>query len=286
MDGIEKSVMSLLSHPQNEVNRETDEDYMMDGLLYCGKCHEKKQHHIRVFGEEYVVPCLCRCRTEELRKQEEQRARQEKMMSIERMRNVSLMSNKFREATFENYEAREGNRKAYRISRNYVDRFSEMYKKSQGLLFYGPVGVGKSYTAACIANALLERGTPVVMTSFVKILQEIQNNTEKEQNYIAMFDNVKLLIIDDLGAERSTDYAQEKVYNIIDSRSRAYKPMILTTNLTFEYMKDPKDIRYARIYDRIFDTCYPIQITGRSFRLDSANKRFAEMKSLLRDVED
>lgn len=54
----------------------------------------------------------------------------------------------------------------------------------------------------------------------------------------------KLLIIDDLGAERGTDYSLERVYDIIDSRYRSNKPIILTTNLTMEQMKNCEDIRY------------------------------------------
>ena len=57
-----------------------------------------------------------------------------------------------------------------------------------------------------------------------------------EAAYIGMLNACSLLIIDDLGAERNTDYALEKVYNVIDSRVRADKPMILTTNLTFDEM--------------------------------------------------
>lgn len=80
------------------------------------------------------------------------------------------------------------------------------------------------------------------MTSFVKILQNIQKQDEAE--YIAMLNSAKLLILDDLGTGRNTDYALEKVYNIIDSCSRVSKPMVLTTNLSLDEMMDATDIRY------------------------------------------
>ena len=96
------------------------------------------------------------------------------------------------------------NQKIYNLAGNYVKRFDEMYEKRQGLLFWGTVGTGKSYTAACIANELLDQMIPVVMTSFVKILQNIQKQDEAE--YIAMLNSAKLLILDDLGTERNTDY--------------------------------------------------------------------------------
>ena len=93
--------------------------------------------------------------------------------------------------------------------------------------------------------------------------------------------SAKLLIIDDLGAERSTDFALEKVYNIIDSRYRAGLPMILTTNLTLKEMKEATDIRYSRIYDRIFEVCYPMEFTGPSWRKVEASRRFEEMRQFL-----
>lgn len=73
-----------------------------------------------------------------------------------------------------------------------------MKKKNQGLLFYGTVGTGKSYTAACIANELLQNCIPVIMTSFVKILQDIQGSKD-EASYIQILNSASLLIIDDLG---------------------------------------------------------------------------------------
>lgn len=154
-----------------------------------------------------------------------------------------------------------------------------MYSENQGLIFHGPVGTGKSFTSACIANELLDSSTSVIMTSFVKILQNIQKQDEAE--YIAMLNSAKLLILDDLGTERNTDYALEKVYNIIDSRSRVSKPMVLTTNLSLDEMMDATDIRYKRIYDRILETCYPVEISGDSFRMQSAAQRFDRMAEFM-----
>lgn len=93
--------------------------------------------------------------------------------------------------------------------------------------------------------------------------------------------SASLVILDDLGAERNTDYALEIVYNVIDSRYRSRKPMIITTNLTLSEMQNPPDIRYSRIYDRIFEVCYPVEFTGKSLRMKEAASRFDDMKSLL-----
>ena len=109
----------------------------------------------------------------------------------------------------------------------------------------------------------------------------MQFGLEDESDIIRKLNRAKLVIFDDLGAERSTDYAIERVYNIVDSRYRSKLPMILTTNLTIEEMKQEEDIRYTRIYDRVFETCYPMQFTGPSLRKKEASRRFNEMEALL-----
>lgn len=268
-------------HDQNEINPINEGDYKgEDGLMRCGICGERKQFRIEFSGFTKIVPCICKCRADEIEKRKRRDEYEQKMHAINRLKDASMMSSKFRNAGFSKYIVREENQEAYRLARTYVERFREMRHKNQGLLLYGPVGTGKSYTAACIANALMEQNVTVIMTSFVKILQDIQG-TGNEASYIQILNSASLLIIDDLGAERNTDYAMEKVYNIIDSRSRTNKPMILTTNLELSEMFECTDIRYKRVYDRIFETCYPVEIAGESFRRMEAAQRFDDMKEFL-----
>ena len=245
------------------------DDYIgSDGLLYCGQCNTRKEREIIWFdGKPKKVPVMCKCRAEEERLKKEQMQKEEEMRSIQRAKISSMMDDTFRTACFANYQIRNGNERHLKVAKKYCIEFSKMYERNQGLLFWGTVGTGKSYTAACIANYLLEANTSVVMTSFVRILQEMQGfDREREETFTNKLNSVKLLIIDDLGAERSTDYALEKVYGIIDNRYRAKKPLILTTNLTLQQMQEATDIRYARIYDRIFEMCYPMEFSGVSWR--------------------
>lgn len=278
-------VMNMLPiHSQEEVNPAKPEDYIdEEGLLRCGVCGERKQYRIKMPGfedKERVVPVICAC----IRKEQEKRAQEEEyrrtMERIQRLKSSSMMASKFRDITFDKYEVIPENKKVLNLAHKYVDRFPEMEEKCQGLLLYGTVGTGKSFTAACIANALLNQQISVVMTSFVKVLQDIRG-VEDESQYMAMLNSPRLLIIDDLGAERNTDYALEKVYNIIDSRVRADKPMILTTNLELDEMMEAGDIRYQRIYDRIFEVCYPVEMSWKSFRRKTAAERFGEMQKLM-----
>lgn len=260
------------------------DDYIgSDGLLYCGQCNTRKEREIIWFdGKPKKVPVMCKCRAEEERLKKEQMQKEEEMRSIQRAKVNSMMDDTFRTACFANYQIRNGNERHLKVAKKYCIEFSKMYERNQGLLFWGTVGTGKSYTAACIANYLLEANTSVVMTSFVRILQEMQGfDREREETFTNKLNSVKLLIIDDLGAERSTDYALEKVYGIIDNRYRAKKPLILTTNLTLRQMQEATDIRYARIYDRIFEMCYPMEFSGVSWRKREAAQRYEETRKIL-----
>ena len=253
-----------------------------DGLVYCGKCGSRKQLRVKFGDKTHVVRCVCKCESKELEEKKRQEEYEEQMRRINRLKEASMMDKKYREVTFDKYEVREENKKVFEMAKKYADRFQDMYKKNQGLLLYGPVGTGKSFTAACIGNYLLNNAKPVIMTSFVKILQDIWEN-DREAEYITILNSASLLIVDDLGTERETDYALEKVYNIIGSRVRANKPMIITSNLELNDMMECEDIRKKRIYDRILECCYPMYVGGKSFRMMKAAQRFDEMKDFLEE---
>lgn len=282
-------VVEDLSSGQLVVN---DGDYKgEDGLYICGKCHKAKQKIIELpdFRNDWnkkkrtIVRVMCDCDIAERERQEEEERQRAEMEKIRKLRSVSLIEARLADVSLSTFQRTQGNDKTYTVAKRYIENFNEMYEKKQGLLFWGPVGTGKSYTAAVIANELLNKGIPVVMTSFVKLLPKIQNFEENETELIKRLNDAKLLIIDDLGTERSTDYALEKVYNIIDSRYLTGKPLILTTNLTMSEMQTTTDTRYRRIYDRIFEMCYPVMVSGQSWRVTQAAERFDGMKKLLED---
>ena len=144
-------------------------DYIgKDGLLYCGVCRTKKQTRLPASdftgGREIIVPCICKCKVEENKRKEEEEKKRQEMQRLERLKASSLMDAKLKAARLDGYQVDGDNQKIYNLAGNYVKRFDEMYEKRQGLLFWGTVGTGKSYTAACIANELLNQMIPVVMT--------------------------------------------------------------------------------------------------------------------------
>ena len=255
--------MLPISHSQDEINPVGANDYVgEDGLIVCGVCGRRKQYRV-VFGSlKKVVPCICKCREEELERKKEQDEYEQRMYVINRLKDASMMASKYRDASFSRYRIRKENQRAYKLAVNYINRFSEMRKKNQGLLLYGPVGTGKSYTAACIANALMEKRVPVVMTSFVKILQDIQGNV-KESDYIQILNSASLLIIDDLGTENLTPFVISQLFHVINSRDLSRKTTIISTNLSPEELQSTYT---ERISSRLMGQYTPIPVFGEDLR--------------------
>lgn len=258
-------------------------EYKGEELEVCPVCGEQVEKVIpfpKLDGSGETFPAkvrvLCKCKREAEDQRKEQEQKEEEMRRIQELRELSLMDDKLKSASFKTYKVVEENKKIFGIAKKYVDNFEEMYRRNQGIIFWGNVGTGKSFAAAMIANELLNREIPVIMTSFVKLIQGTDVS-----NYIGNLNRAKLLIIDDLGAERGTDYALEKVYDIIDSRYRSNRPIILTTNLSLREMQETSDMRYSRIYDRIWEMCYPVNVPGMSWRKREAVIRFDEMKKIL-----
>lgn len=228
-----------------------------------------------------TVGIACACRQKEAEETEKRFQRQDRIRKVSELRRMSLMDEKVRNASFSRFSVTDENKKLYKIARKYTENFPMMLKKGQGLLLYGDVGSGKSFTAGCIANYLIERMRPVVMTSFIQILEELMRFGDDANMKIQTMMLADLLVIDDLGTERGTDFALEKVYEVIDARYRSGKPIILTTNLDLGYMQRCEDIRYSRIYDRIFEMCYPVKTVCPSWRKKQAVTRFDEMKRMM-----
>ena len=93
-------------------------------------------------------------------------------------------------------------------------------------------------------------------------------------------------IIDDLGVERSTEYAMEQMFFVFDSRYRSRRPMIITTNLKLSELKNPPDLAHARIYDRILERCAPILFDGKNFREENAGATRQTAKDIVNSKHD
>ena len=103
------------------------------------------------------------------------------------------------------------------LAQRYVDHWPEMREKNVGLLLWGGVGTGKSFMVGCIANALMEQEIAVCMTNFARIMNELNNAFSGRNEVVDRLCGYPLLVIDDFGMERGTEYALEQIYNISES---------------------------------------------------------------------
>ena len=166
-------------------------------------------------------------------------------------------------------------------AKKYVALWEEMLENDIGLLFWGLPGNGKTFAAACIANALCEKWLDVRMTTLAAVLGKLPALSAQEKNdYLDSLKACDLLILDDFGMERRTDYAQEQVFSLIDGRYLAHKPLIVTTNLCLQELKQPANMTERRVFDRILEICVPVCFDGPSLRQEKAKDTVARYKEL------
>lgn len=271
--------VDLFLSRMNEQRELKENEYLGEnGLIYCGKCHTPVQCRINLNGKEAIVACICKCKQEEIEREKKRQEEEERLRRIQRLKANGIKEKHLLEWRFDIAE----NSKDIQTGKRYVENWKKVRADNLGLLLWGEVGSGKSFLAACIANALLEQGIPVLMTNFSKILNQMgAMYSEERYQYIASFSNFPLLIIDDLGIERSTEYALEQVYAVVDERYKSGLPLIITTNLTIAELRNPEDVPHARIYSRILEMCTPVNIRGGDRRKEISRSKTDTVKEVL-----
>ncbi len=254
-------------------------DFVKDGLWHCGKCGTQKQCIIELFGNEKKPMCLCKCETEKRERENKEYQMRQRQQRIAEMKKIGFPESEMCRWTFETDDGQ--NKKVSMVARNYADNFREMLKRGKGLLLFGEVGTGKTFYSACIVNDLIEKGYPCMITNFARLVNTISGMYEGKQKYIDGLNRFDLLVIDDLAAERDTEYMNEIVYNIIDSRYRAGLPTIITTNLSAEEIKNPADISKQRTYSRLLEMCVPVEVKGKDRRREKLKDDYSELKDIL-----
>ena len=240
-------------------NPAAPEDYIAaDGLLHCGKCGEQKECRIDVDGKTATVRCLCRCKLEERKQTAEDTYRR-----LNEERRAKWLKG-YEAMTFGNSS---GNPTMY-IAERYIDRWPDILKNGLSFTFSGGIGCGKTYAAASIANELLDRGYRVWMVSTVNLLDRMFDEADIIRNRLATFE---LVVLDDFGAERNTEYASEKMFQIIDDRMRSRRPTIITTNIDITQPTD--NLTYQRIFSRLNGEAPQFRCKGGDLRADRGKEK-------------
>ena len=148
---------------------------------------------------------------------------------------------------------------------------------------YGKIGGNLNQ----IARSLNEYGSPYrgLEKEVRGAAADLAASFEGRNEYITRLCSFPQLILDDFGMERGTEYGLEQVYNVIDSRYRSGRPLIVTTNLTLEDLQHPEDTAHARIYDRLIEMCSPVRFTGSNFRKATAQEKMEQLKKLMNGKE-
>lgn len=227
------------------------------------------------------------------------RNRQEELDRIQR-RIARLVKNsgirgRFANRTFDRYEVNDVNRKSYEKCKRYADSFPIMLptkddrgnvvppqKERNGLFITGSYGTGKTHLACAIANQLMQGGTPVICMTMIDLMAKIKSSFDtkdddtSEAEIMKLYEEIPLLIIDDIGSEQPTEWSSTKIYSIINARYEAYMPTIVTTNYTGDelirrmtptYGGKIGDTRNAeKTLDRLREMCVGMEMYWESWR--------------------
>ena len=260
-------------------NKETH--YEKDGHIYCKTCNERIDGKvIPMLDNPMIIRTACKC----VRDRQEQEKQREKLLKQDRLRQNCFISKNQIAYTFENADE-DTDKEIIKKAKNYVKHFEEIRKDNVGLLLYGNVGSGKTYIACSIANAIItEYSYTVKMRNFAQILNDLQKggfNLDRNE-YIEQITNPTLLILDDFGIERNTEYALEQIYNVINARYLKARPTIITTNLNFKDIeKEQEDIMLGRIYSRIIEMCLPLRVIGVDRRKIQSKEKLKKAQNLI-----
>lgn len=258
-----------------------DTHYEKDGHIYCKTCNERIDGKvIPMLDKPMIIRTACKCD----RDRQEQEKQREKLLKQDRLRQNCFISKNQIAYTFENADENT-DKEIIKKAKNYVKHFEEMRKDNVGLLLYGNVGSGKTYIACSIANAIItEYSYNVKMRNFAQILNDLQKGgfTLDRNEYIEQTTNPTLLILDDFGIERNTEYALEQIYNVINARYLKARPTIITTNLNFKDIeKEQEDIMLGRIYSRIIEMCLPLRVIGVDRRKIQSKEKLKKAQNLI-----
>jgi DNA replication protein DnaC len=204
-----------------------------------------------VVDEETRVATPCRCRAQRV---ERRRARSLSAVIPRRYRGVS----------FDRPPVTEMPQPQVRLVRHYVHQIEGNLAAGRGLWFEGDVGTGKTTLAMLVSKAALDAGRSVAIYSLPRLLAEIRATFESdgEASYVDLLDRlaeVDLLHLDDVGAEKTSDWVMEQLYAIVNARYEEERAIVVTTNLRREALVE--QIR-ERTVSRLEEMCTLVPLYG------------------------
>jgi len=230
--------------------------------MKCKKCG-KELRTIEMLGIKRTLPCDC-----QMEKWAEEDAKNREFEMLERKRKLRVYSNlgkKYESKTFDNFKVTEKTQEMFNTCKKYADEFDK--KNAMGILIGSRPGVGKTHLMAAITNQLIEQNMFVVFMPVPDLLQEFKNSYQNkdisEEKLLHKLTHSALLILDDIGAEKTTDWTTDRLYTVINNRYINNKPMIFTTNCD---LKELKNRLGERVVSRIMEVCEVLQVDAGDYR--------------------
>ena len=211
-----------------------------------------------------------------LEEEKKLRMMQEFANKVDKIIKNSKMSKRNLNYKFENFEVNSNNKKVYQSLKEYSEKLANSVER-KGLILVGNNGVGKTHLACSIANELIKNGISIIYGTLINLLAELKNtydvdNNISEMEIIKLYEKVDLLIIDDLGKEKPSEWGLEKLFTIINSRYENNLPVIITTNYDQNSLIDRLSINgeietAKSIISRLYEMCYLVKIEDRDHRI-------------------
>lgn len=201
-------------------------------------------------------------------KDQEQKKRQHYKEIINQFYSQNYISKRLKEYKFDNFYVTNINKKEVEIAKDYTNKCINN-KLENGLIITGISGVGKTHLAASISNELIQKDILVLMgrlTSLLDMIKEtFKDNSKSENELIDLFSNLDMIVIDDLGTEKISQWALDKLYTIIENRNENKLPIIITTRFDKQsllnrfYQSNDKDLSNA-IIQKLYQMCYGVEL--------------------------
>lgn len=202
----------------------------------CGKDKPQAEIEHPFKKEMRWVTCACPCQIEAIERFEKDQELRRKRLKIERSLKLSSAMDDIKTMTFDNYQLRNGAESSYTEILDAVKNFKERGKL--GVFIFGETGNGKSHLTAAGGNELIKRGHAVIYITEKDLFSRLQatknyNNKESFHEIMGACVDADLLIWDDfMSSQRITNEEKDWIFQIINGRERANKPIWATSNLT------------------------------------------------------